>query len=1031
MLKRILVLTLLFSLVAALPALAQEYRGNFYLKVVTGDGAPIVGAKVTVSGIGATRTEQTNDKGEVRFIKLEPGSYTVEVSKDGFNTLISQGVQINTGSNTEDTYTLDRTEVVEEVVVTARTPLLDKRKTGTNTVINPQEINKIPTARDPWAVMSTIPGLQTDRINVGGNQSGQQSGFVGKGDDGDNATWVMDGVEFTDLAAQGGSSTYFDFNSFQEIGFQTGGGDLEQLTPGQRLSFTTKQGTNRHTGSLGLLLTDEAFQDGLPTRTDPDGSDVRGNEINEVFEKTFEIGGPIQTDTAYYWFGFSQNDIDNRLPGAGGLFVTDRTKLQNVTGKINATLGNTSLKGFYTRGDKVKIGRNAGPDRPQPTSWDQSGPTPIYTFDVGHFFTQDIEVSGQYSHVGGGFQLIPQGTANQIRWDNNFVWQDTYVSYITERPTDQYALRGNWFVETGNVSHEFKFGFKYKEGEVQSFSGYGLQNVIAVEWAGEAWLLREGSAKEDMEYTSFWVGDTILAGNWTFNVGGLYMTQEGTQLPSVSPGNGLCPACLEPLNVPSFNPGFEWKDFMPRGGITYTFDTARRQLIRLNYSNYVDQLAAGDVAYNHTGNPSEIDYLWNDLDGDLLVDVGEFDPDCVTGPIFVGNTDPCNTGAPVRVDYIDPNLEAPQVDELILGYEIEVAKDFTIGVNATSRKRDRELWAPLVDLTLLGADFGTGNTSGSNILTSADWSPAGSYSGTIQCDVGSSTTPNPAAPCEVPVGTPFSVTAWRLNDAVIAAGRTDVTRPQVLSNRPGFEEEYEGFELIATKRLSNKWMLRGFFSWQDWTKSFDCTTDASGLCISGPSIQRPANLVGDTTRQNSDVLIGGGTSSGGFSNVYLGSAEWQYNINGLYQLPKNFTIAANLQGREGYALPMFLQLDEFDDDGILERQGLQIGEGTFFRLDDINLVDLRLGYLLQLEGGTTVDLSFEVFNMFDEDTILQVQRRHPCFDDPGDADTLCNSGGVGGAATNLTTSRTSGNLGTIFETLSPRIFRLGAKVTFK
>ena len=161
----------------------------------------------------------------------------------------------------------------------SRTPVLDKRKTGTSTVVSPREIEQIPSARDPWAILSTIPGLQADRINVGGNQSGQQAAWAAKGDNGDNATWVMDGVEFTDLAAQGGSSTYFDFNSFQEVGFQTGGGGLEQTTPGQQLSFVTKQGANRHTGSIGLYLADEDFQGDTPTYNQPDGTPFASQRI--------------------------------------------------------------------------------------------------------------------------------------------------------------------------------------------------------------------------------------------------------------------------------------------------------------------------------------------------------------------------------------------------------------------------------------------------------------------------------------------------------------------------------------------------------------------------------------------------------------------------------------------------------------------------------------------------------------------------------------------------------------------------------
>src|SRR6185369_10660388 len=39
----------------------------------------------------------------------------------------------------------------------------------------------IPTGRDPWALLNSKPGVATDRINVGGNESGQQSAYVGPG----------------------------------------------------------------------------------------------------------------------------------------------------------------------------------------------------------------------------------------------------------------------------------------------------------------------------------------------------------------------------------------------------------------------------------------------------------------------------------------------------------------------------------------------------------------------------------------------------------------------------------------------------------------------------------------------------------------------------------------------------------------------------------------------------------------------------------------------------------------------------------
>jgi hypothetical protein len=44
-----------------------------------------------------------------------------------------------------------------------------------------EELEKIPTARDPWKVLQSTPGVLSDRTNVGGNESGQQSQYIGPG----------------------------------------------------------------------------------------------------------------------------------------------------------------------------------------------------------------------------------------------------------------------------------------------------------------------------------------------------------------------------------------------------------------------------------------------------------------------------------------------------------------------------------------------------------------------------------------------------------------------------------------------------------------------------------------------------------------------------------------------------------------------------------------------------------------------------------------------------------------------------------
>ncbi|HEX3528216.1 MAG TPA: carboxypeptidase-like regulatory domain-containing protein [Thermoanaerobaculia bacterium] len=44
--------------------------------------------------------------------------------------------------------------------------------------LRPASVIGAPTARDPWQILQKTPGVLTDRINVGGNAAGQQSGYI-------------------------------------------------------------------------------------------------------------------------------------------------------------------------------------------------------------------------------------------------------------------------------------------------------------------------------------------------------------------------------------------------------------------------------------------------------------------------------------------------------------------------------------------------------------------------------------------------------------------------------------------------------------------------------------------------------------------------------------------------------------------------------------------------------------------------------------------------------------------------------------
>ncbi|MGB6993818.1 MAG: TonB-dependent receptor, partial [Thermoanaerobaculia bacterium] len=320
---RVLALGVVLALVAGGVAFAQP-TGNIYVTTVDTEGARLPGVTVTVSGMGAPMIFVTDAQGEIRFLGLDPGMHQIKSELEGFGTVEHPNVEVRIGRNTAIEVTMSA--AIEEVItVTSESPLLDERRLSTGTTVTAVELEKIPTARDPWAIMSQTPGVILDRINVGGNESGQQSSFRSQGVSSQQNDFLIDGVQITDMSALGASPSYYDFDQFAEIALTTGGNDVTKNVAGLSVNMVTKRGTNEFRGSARFFKTqargyfggalpqsdlnvaDEICTTGCTTAQDPD--DYVGSQLNGVEDIGFEAGGPAYRDKVWLWGSWAKNDI--------------------------------------------------------------------------------------------------------------------------------------------------------------------------------------------------------------------------------------------------------------------------------------------------------------------------------------------------------------------------------------------------------------------------------------------------------------------------------------------------------------------------------------------------------------------------------------------------------------------------------------------------------------------------------------------------------------------------------------------------
>jgi hypothetical protein len=654
------------------PASAQLQTGSIHGTVLTEDGSALPGVTATLTGVGAPQVQVSDEQGKFRFLGLSPGIYTVKAELQGYVTMERTDLDVSVGRNTDVSLTLGFGDTIN--VVGGEAPLLDTHRFARETSISRVEMDSVPSSRDPWGLLSTVPGVQTDRINVGGNESGQQSNFVGPGSLCTQAVWSLDGMVITDMSAVGASPGYFDFESFEEMQITTGGSDASVATGGVVLNMVTRRGTDQWRGSARYLAGDDGSQSDLDldsgelgqagpwNRNTAQAEIKQGNRIVEVSDYGAEVGGPIVKEKLWIWGSYAEQKIDLLTVND----FSDESTIKDWNLKLNGQVTPTnSATAFFWQSDKIKLGRNAGPLRPQETTWNQAkfGPDPTaWKVEDTQIFGSSFYLTGMFSVVNGGFELAPQGGDKVPFLDANGVWNNSFLLVQVERPQQQAKLDASSYFGTGNVSHELKYGAGYRVAEQTTLNRWPGGGIDV---GGLLLLSRDGKANVEADYGNVFVQDTVSRGNLTANIGLRWDRQGGELLDTNVAANPVFPELLPATTFQGRDSGFEWSTLSPRLGLTYALGEQRKTLLRASYSRFADQLATGFAGWLHPLGAPQYRYFLTTNDGGPTLDPGELG-DEIAPPS--GNVNPF-TLAPLISNAVDPNLNAPITDELLLGIE--------------------------------------------------------------------------------------------------------------------------------------------------------------------------------------------------------------------------------------------------------------------------------------------------------------------------------------------------------------------------
>src|SRR6267154_1951502 len=142
-------------------AQTQITTGTIQGTVTDTNGAIVPGASVEIKNLDTnlSKTLTTDDGGRFVALALQPGRYSITVSKQGFATAVAESLDLTVGQALNLPVTMKISQVQERVTITA-SPTVDTVKTESSSTLNETTVNQTPILGRKFEDLLTLtPGV--------------------------------------------------------------------------------------------------------------------------------------------------------------------------------------------------------------------------------------------------------------------------------------------------------------------------------------------------------------------------------------------------------------------------------------------------------------------------------------------------------------------------------------------------------------------------------------------------------------------------------------------------------------------------------------------------------------------------------------------------------------------------------------------------------------------------------------------------------------------------------------------------------
>jgi Carboxypeptidase regulatory-like domain len=898
-------------------------------------GAPVPDCAVALaSEDGAEiRSRSTGPLGEYRFVGLPPGRYRISFRRAGYEPIPDEALTVEGGTFVS----LDAVLEVEGTGsgsgrVAASVRITRSRVgSGSGLDLDRTRLDEIPVGRSLWATLEATPGLVVDRVDVGGLGGAQQASFSATGTSYAQNRYILNGIDVTDDSALGASSTYYSYDSFEDVLVSTGSHPADVASPGVLVQVETRSGTaNGWGGGAAFYFENGALQsDNLDDRLRAQGVS-ESNRLDSFRDVSLELGGPLVRERAFFHVSYARQAIDPFVIGfflPSGEPAVDSTDLDTITARGTIAFHSESkLALFFHRNDKLRPHRDASRSRPDPaTTLHQDSKTSVYQARYSDPLGESTLLDAQAGFVDLHFPLgespdLPPDSFSRIELANGVRSGGPGTSELFDRRDFQASASLHWLSDRWRSgSHDLRLGWATRMSSARAtddLTGAILyRDLFGAPLQVEIYA-QPLTAVNRLANQALYVEDGYVKGSLALELG-LRFDWWSASYPDQARSAGRWEEFFSSHGLPTATAGRVAARFVslaPRLFFSYDVTGKGLTFLRGGYARYGHEIGTGLASFANPNGPAAALLRFDDRNGNRVVDPGEIDLDA-----------PLSLSLPTAHE-IDPGLAQPLTDEVTLGIERTFRRNLAVAATLLYRRDHR-----LIDDVNVGV-------------------PTSEYVEGLALDPGR----------DLAVGTADDGVVPIFNQSRQSLGRDRL----VLENPEGLDGRYRGIRIEARKRGGGRWQAGA-----------SLTLGESKGYLPGPGLE--------------------GTEGAAYATPLFNNPNTLTHAEGrtFWDRPRMFRLASSFAWKWGLSFagtyryqvgqPLYRSiLVSKTNSGVPLNQGpveiLAESQGSALA-PDLHLVDLRATKTFRFGGRGDLDLVLDLFNALNASTATEMSSRQGAF----------------------------------------------------